>query len=83
MADKVNPVLRGHHIDIEVDANIDLTKFSTKRFTITHVGDDTYRFRSSFKVWSCERHKVLNNFMKRRGCKFYFGPASTPYRYEF
>lgn len=59
--------MRNKFINELIQSNIDLTRYSSKRILIEGVGNtngyDEFLIKSTFKVYSCERYSVIDNYL--------------------
>ncbi len=72
--------MRESSINIVISSNLDLTKASNKRVTITREGEEKFRVTSTLKVHKCERYSFVVDFLEMKYGTFthYTGNASAP-----
>lgn len=75
--------MRNRIIDIIVESDVDLIELGCKRLQISLVSEGSYRIRSAFSVYSCERHAVVSRALRRRrpGLVAIAGQCSAPSGY--
>lgn len=75
--------MRSRDLDITITSDIDLTRGSSRRVTISHVGENSFRVTSTLKFYSCERHDFVRRYLVRCFGEFVFfiGNCSAPKGY--
>lgn len=75
--------MRSKNLDITLTSDIDLTRGSSRRVTISHAGENIFRVTSTLRFYSCERHDFVRRYLVRRFGEFAFflGNCSAPKGY--
>lgn len=64
--------MRRHTLDITIDSDMDLTRASTRRVTVTRNANGSFRVTSPLRFYSCERHSFVSRHLTRK-----LGPYSA------
>lgn len=75
--------MRSRDLDIKITSDIDLTRGSSSRVTISRAGENSFRVTSTLKFYRCERHEFVRRYLVRRFGEFAFflGNCSAPRGY--
>lgn len=75
---------RERPLNATIRANLDLSKWNTRRVTFTPKGNGWFHVTSTIRLHSCERVGFLERYMQRRRKIIAIdGPASSPSGYWF
>lgn len=76
-------MMRHHTIDMTINSDIDLTKASTRRITITHEEGGTFRVTSALQLYAVERRDFVRRHLVRQlgQYKAILGQCSSPSAY--
>ena len=75
--------MRTHLLDKVIDSDVDLTKLSSRRVSITMVKPGEFRITSTLRFLLCERNEFIGRYLRRMkpGLTYIKGNCSAPYGY--
>lgn len=75
--------MRHHTLDITIDSDIDLTRASSRRVTVTREPNGSFRVRSDLRFYASERRSFVGRHLKRKLGPYSAirGQCSTPSAY--